>query len=80
MRFFRSTRQDHRRETRGYPQAFVRGRLMSERGACSPRAVVAFSALSVVAWLRDKAGCLVGRVVTRWTTTGRQNVAMENRE
>lgn len=80
MRFFRSTRQDHRRETRGYPQAFVRGRLMSERGACSPRAVVAFSALSAVTWLREKAGYLVERIMVRWSTTGRQNVAMENRE
>jgi hypothetical protein len=77
MRFFRTTHQDHRRETHRGSQASARVRLFSERGASSPRAAVAFSALSAVTWLREKASGLVGWIMVRWITTGRQSAAAE---
>jgi hypothetical protein len=69
MRFFRTTHQDHRRETHRGSQASARVRLWSERGACFPRAAVAFSALSAVTWLKENASGFVGWIMARWITT-----------
>src|ERR1700722_16392100 len=73
MRFVGTNHQDHRRETDTDSQSSARARLMSERGACSPRTSVAFSALSAVNWLRGNACRLVARSTVRWITKGRQN-------
>lgn len=52
MRYFRTDHQEHGRETQ-------RGlRILRERGACSPRGAVAFSALSACVRLREKMGDL----------------------
>jgi hypothetical protein len=75
MRFFGTNHQDHRRETDAGSQSSARARLMSERGACSPRAAIAFSSLSAVIWLRENASRLVARSMVKWIPTGRENVA-----
>jgi hypothetical protein len=77
MRFFGTKQQDHRREAQPGSQASARLRLVSERASCSPRATVAFSALSTVTWLRNKASELVRRITLRIISTGRPKLATE---
>jgi hypothetical protein len=77
MRLFRTNHQDYGREKQRGSQASDRLCLLGERAECSPRAAVALTALSAVAWLREKAGWLVGRITGNWNTTVRQKVAAQ---
>jgi hypothetical protein len=52
--FSRATGHGPEHEAHFQVQSAAHLRLMKERTACSPRAAVAFSALSIVSWLREK--------------------------
>ncbi len=77
MRIFGTTRQYHRQHSQHASQSFARLRRVSEKASCSPRAAVAFSALSAVTWLREKASEFVGRIPIRTMSTGRLKLTAE---
>jgi hypothetical protein len=80
MRTFRGDYQDSRSERRRDSEASDRFRIVNRREACSPRAAVAFSALSAVTWLREIGADIVGRITGRWNATVRPKVAVEARK
>jgi hypothetical protein len=88
--FSRATSHGPEHEAHFQAQRAARLRLLNERAACSPRATVAFSALSTAAWLRKKLSgsaklitggkrCLRGIVPWGlWHITGRNGTGMFN--
>lgn len=82
MQFLGTCNQDHRLESHRALQDSTRLRLMAERRTSSPRAAVAFSALSALSWIAEKSGWLVTRVLPRRTghqklAVGTQNIPLE---
>ena len=69
MRYFRTDHQEHGRETQRGSHASSRLRALSQRGACSPRGAVAFSALSARVRLREKMGDLAQWMMTVRTSS-----------
>ncbi len=80
MRIFQGDHQDFRSEHRRNSEASDCLRIVNQREACSPRAAVALSAFSAVAWLREKGAATVGRITGRWNATVQQKAAVEARK
>jgi hypothetical protein len=80
MRIVRTDRQDLRRERRRGSQSSARLHVIREKQACSPRAAVAFSALSAVTWLREKGRDVVGWIRGKWNLRVHQKVGSETRK
>ena len=80
MRFFETVPQHHRPETPRASEASDHQRLVSEKLNCSPRAAVAFSAFSAVAWMRRQIAELAGRLTLKRNTMGDEKVAAKPRE
>jgi hypothetical protein len=72
---FRTTSQDPNREAPAIDTQtaqrlrVIEARFVNERGICSPRGCVAFSALSACVWLREKLDGLAKRITMDRTST-----------
>jgi hypothetical protein len=77
MRFLGTIQPNDRHETQHTSQSSARLRLIDERTNSSPRAAVAFSALSAITWIIKKAGQLDARITVRHITTVHSQLVAE---